>query len=167
MRSIVLATFVSLGLSACVLQSSEPQFSDADAQLLFGARPVTLALSGPDQSGLHLPASLTATPEGNHYRLTPGDSRAYLVPLNPGTYVVQLVDSDLSSYAVATGSAAGLTLRRLDCARIKTDLRTNLLVGMRNNSCSLRPTDAPKAAFQTLLEATPDTSPPLRLTPNR
>ncbi|MEO8241951.1 MAG: hypothetical protein ABI832_06525 [bacterium] len=166
MRHIIPLLAASLGLSACVLQSTEAQFGDADASLLFGNKPVTLALSGPDQSGLNLPATITATPENYHYRLTPGGARSYFVPLGQDHYVVQLVQPGITSYAVATGSASGLTLGRLDCARIKTDLRTNLLVEFKNNSCSLRATDQPKADFVTLLSTAADLSPPLRLSPS-
>lgn len=138
MRALILLW----ALSACVLHSNAPLFGEDQAVLLLGAQPVTLAVTG---TARWLPAHLDLVPEGRHYRVVAPGPKAptdlTLIPVGDA-YVLQYGVNAGQDYAIARWDGAQLAVTPLDCARLKTDLRTNAVVQFANNACTLRQGDA-------------------------
>ena len=150
-------------LSGCVLHSKTPIFSDAEAIPLFGAGEMTFAVSG-FKHGQWQAAdepSATARRVGRHYLVPDTGSSEdpatadsyYFIPLDGARLVVQAVAGSEADYAIATWDGKTLLVSPLDCAALKTSLKTNDLVEFVNDSCRLRPSDtAPLAQFSRLAE---------------
>lgn len=83
--------------------------------------------------------------------LTPDDlakaDRYYFIPLDQHRYIVEAVSGGEADYAVATWDGKTLLVSPLDCAALKTSLKTNDLVMFLNDACSLRPSDTPPLAL--------------------
>ncbi len=159
-------------LSGCVLHAKTPLFSDADAVPLLGSHAITLSVFERKAGGWVASdePTVTAVPEGNHYTVpdaaAPNDpalaDRYAFIPLDPGHYVVQATAGGAADYAIATWDGQTLLVSGLDCAALKTSLKTNAIVGFVDDACTLRPSTTPtKALFAQLLLATP--APTLRL----
>ncbi len=141
-------------LPACALQSNPPLFGDAQASPALGSAPLTLTDGQ---------TTLALAPTGQGYQDMGGSTANYrFVPLPGGGYVMQIVTGDRAGYALATWDGQVLETRPLDCARLKTDLRTNGLVQLVDAGCRLRPGVDPLTAFATMADTAPP--PALRLT---
>ena len=159
MRAALL--MILLLLSACVVHSNAPLFSEAEAVAVLGTRPVTVTLTptDPDTPFRALPARLDLVPQGNHYRVTSakGPTDLAFIPLGPGLYALQYGVPTGQDYALATldgtrgddarGDGARLVVAPLDCGRLKTDLRSNLLLIFVTSSCQLVTGTDVRAAF--------------------
>ena len=67
--------------------------------------------------------------------------------------VVEAVAGGEADYVIGTWDGKTLLVSPLDCAALKTSLKTNALVGFVNDACSLRPSQTPPLAlFATLAE---------------
>lgn len=140
-------------LSGCVLHAKPPIFGDDQAVPVFGRQRLTFAASAYDK-GVWVAddaPTLQAKAEGRHYlvpdELAPGDltkaDRYYFIPLDGKRYVVQAVAGGEADYAIATWDGTTLLVSPLDCAALKTSLKTNDLVMFVNDACRLRPSDKP------------------------
>ena len=164
MRQILLAVFAALALSGCVLHETPPLFTDADATLLLGAKPLTLAVFE-RKHGAWVASDdpvITAYPEATHYVVpdpaTPNDKttadRYRFIALDKGRYIIEALAKDEADYAIATWDGTTLLVSPLDCDALKTHLATNLLVVFENDSCSLQSSKlAPKELLAKLLPA--------------
>ena len=140
-------------LSGCVLHAKPPIFGDAEAVPVFGHHRLTFTGSAYDK-GVWVAddtPTLHAKAEGRHYMVpddqTPDDltkaDRYYFIPLDGNRYVVQAVAQGEADYAIATWDGTTLLVSPLDCAALKTSLKTNDLVIFVNDACRLRPSDTP------------------------
>ena len=140
-------------LSGCVLHSKTPIFSDADAVLALGKKPLTFAVSAEDKGQwvANDEPVLSAQVEGRHYLVpdasAPNDAtkaeRYAFVPLDAMRFVVQAVAGGEADYAIATWDGTTLLVSPLQCELLKTSLKTNAEVMFLNDACSLRPSDTP------------------------
>jgi len=153
-----LAVLLPLLLSACVLHSGAPLFAEADAVALLGAAPLSLTVATGPVAGL--PARLALVPEGKHYRVVdPGAKRPMSLaffPVGQDRHALQYTVANGQDYALATWDGARLSVTALDCARLKTDLRSNLLVQFSDNACTLRAPGDAVAAFALFSVQAPD-----------
>ena len=166
MRYILLCGLALL-VSACVLHATKPIFTEAEATLLLGNHKITLAVYE-KKDGAWVASDepiITATPEGNHYLvpdpatpddLTSADSYAFIA-IDTGHYAVQAMAKGEADYAIATWDGTALLVSPLDCAALKTSLKTNAIVGFVDDACALRDSSTPpKDLFAQLLPTTPD-----------
>lgn len=150
MRSLSL--LVLIVLCGCVLHSKTPLFSDAEAVPVFGRVPVRFAVFDA-QDGAWVASDepvATLTPAGRHYEMAdpsaadPAKVDSYFfVRLDGKRLVVQVVTGGEADYAIATWDGKDLLASPLDCARLKTSLKTNDLVGFTGDNCALLPSDTP------------------------
>lgn len=153
MRLVLLAIAAAIALSGCVLHESTPLFTDADATLALGTKPLNFAVYELKDEGWvptsELPSPATIT--GNHYVVTEpvADNEAplfdeyYFITLDPTHYLIQANAKGEADYAGATWDGTTLLVSLLDCAVLKTHLATNLLVVFEDDSCSLQPSKLP------------------------
>jgi hypothetical protein len=151
MRALLLLATVLL--SGCVLHSKTPIFGEAEAVPALGHHRLTFAVSTFDK-GVWVANDdpvVSAKAEGRHYFVpdaaTPADltkaERYYFIPLDGTRYVVEAVAGGEADYAIATWDGKTLLVSPLDCAALKTSLKTNDLVTFVDDACRLRPSDAP------------------------
>lgn len=172
MRHFVPLSLAAALLSGCVLHAPTPIFTDADATLALGTAPMSFAVF--DREGdAWVPGDdpvIMAVPEANHYLVpdpkTPDDlttADAYsFVALDAAHYLIQATAKGEADYAIATWDGHELLVSRLDCAALKSNLKTNPLVVFQDDSCALAPSDtAPTEVFKALMQALP--APDLRL----
>ncbi len=166
MRSVFLCG-IALALSACVLHATKPIFDDADATPLLGSKKLTLSVFE-RKNGTWVDSDepqITAIPDGNHYLvpdperpddLTSADTYAF-VAIDADHYAVQAEARGEADYAIATWDGAELLVSPLDCAALKTSLKTNAIVRFVDDACALRDSTVPaKGLFAQLLLATPE-----------
>ena len=158
---------IALLFSACVLHSTTPIFSDAEATPLLGSQKITFAVFE-RKNGAWVASDeplITAVPEGRHYRVpdpaTPDDlqsaDRYAFIALDPAHYAVQAMSGGAADYAIATWDGTELLVSPLDCAALKTSLKTNAIVQFIDDACALRPSTAPpKDLFTQLMQAAPE-----------
>lgn len=164
MRGLVIVPLLAL-LPACVLHAKQPLFSDADGVLVLGARPVTVTVTALDgeKPFNFIPGHLNLVPEGNHYRITElhpkGPTELAFVPLAQGLYALQYGVGQGFDYALARWDGRRLMVAPLDCARLKTDLRSNLSVEIVNTACRLAPGTEPHSAFASFVAVAPPARP--------
>ena len=155
MKAVCAVLAATLLLSACVLHAKSPLLGDADATLLLGSTNLTLTAVTASRA---MPSQLSLVPEGRHYRVSNpgpgGPTDLYFAALPDGRYAMQYGVGQGSDYAVATWDGARLAISPLDCARLKTDLRSNPLVQFVNNACALRGDGRPLDDLAVLAQTT-------------
>ena len=157
MRALILALPL---LTACVLHAKAPLFPEAAAVPLLGDKPVTFAVYDLKDGAWVANADPTVTlqPVGRHYEMPDPsqddparvDSYAF-VPLPDGLFVVQMVTGGEADYGIASWTGSELRASPLDCARLKTSLKTNDLVTFGNGDCALSDVSPPPAAAFAML----------------
>lgn len=176
MRSALIPALATVLLSACVLQSDQPLFSDAEATPLLGSIAQDFAVFT-DQDGVWVPGDapmVTVIPEGRHYLVaepaTAGDpagaERYYFVPLDATHSLIQAVEKGTADYAIATWNGQELLVSVLDCDALKSHAIASKIAQFQDDDCALRPATTPALdLFRGLITAAPP--PGLRLVRSR
>ncbi len=154
MRSPSPLTFPLLALflvSACVLHTKTPLFTDGNALPLFGVHPVTFAVfDAKDGKWVANDEPMaTLTPVGRHYDMAdpsvydPGKVDSYyFIPLDDQRLLVQAVTGGEADYAIATWDGKTLLASLFDCTRLKAHAKADDPVTYDGDSCALLPGDA-------------------------
>jgi len=166
MRPIVACFALGL-LSACVLHSKEPLFTDADATLVLSNEKLILNVQEL-KDGKWVDADeprVTAIPEENHYLVpdpdTPDDLQSAdifsFIALDNFHFVVQAMTGGEADYALATWDGYGqMLVQALDCGALKDSGQAGDLVEFTDDTCALKPSDTPRLdVFRQLMPAAP------------
>ena len=172
MRHFAQLSLAAALLCGCVLHAPAPLFTDADATLVLGSSPMTFAVFD-REGGAWVPGDdpvIRAVPEANHYLvpdpktpddLTTADAYSFIAMDGP-FYLIQATAKGEADYAIGAWDGHELLVSTLDCAALKSNLKTNPLVVFQDDSCALAPSDvAPIEVFKALMQALP--APDLRL----
>ena len=134
---------VCLMLSACVLQSEKPIYSEAEGSLILKSYGTVFAAESFENDAWKSDdGTLTFTESGNHYTVTTSKddtaAEALFVDVGQGLAMVQFNEKDKpSTYLLAEPQKDAVLLRPLMCSDVKKSPLRSAIVTYKDSDCTL------------------------------